>query len=147
MKNFFIVAIVFSVIMSSCSTLHNTMREPNVRVVLTKADFNLSEQFSAKARSTRILGIDFNRIFKSKTGDVKGNASGLYFTNIPVVGSLITDKTANYALYELMHDHSGYDFVMYPQYEMKVKKPILGIGGLLRITKVKVIARLGKLKQ
>ncbi|MCS6832046.1 MAG: hypothetical protein NZ521_00590 [Flammeovirgaceae bacterium] len=44
-----------------------------------------------------------------------------------------------------MKNNPGYDAVFYPQYEVKVVRPV-GIGGLLKITTVKVTARLGKFK-
>jgi hypothetical protein len=100
----------------------------------------------AEATSTTILGIDFSRLFTKKTGTIEsGSAGGLSIASIPVVGNLLSDKTANYALYELMSNNPGYDVVFYPQYETKVVRPILGLGFLTKITKVKTTARLGKL--
>lgn len=147
MKNILVVAIALTFILTSCSTTNSIMREPNVRLELVKTDFDLSKQVIADARSTRILGIDFARIFHTKSGNVYSDASDIInIANIPVIGNIVVDNTANFALYELMSENPGYDFVLYPQYVTKVRKPILGIGFLLKISKVKVIARLGKLK-
>jgi len=133
---------------ASCTTLNRSMREPNTRVNLNKSDFSLSEQVSAEATSTKIFGIDFARIFMSKTGAVDNGAASISLANIPVVGSLLSpDKTTNYALYNLMSSNPGYDVVFYPQYETKVFKPVLGIGLITKITKVKTTARLGKLNK
>ena len=63
------------------------------------------------------------------------------------IGTFIGNKTANYSLYELMNGNPGYDVVFYPQYETKVFKPVLGIGFITKITKVKTTARLGKLNK
>jgi hypothetical protein len=46
-----------------------------------------------------------------------------------------------------MEDNKGYDVIFYPQYTTKVSKPVLGMGFLMKITKVEVKARLGKLKK
>lgn len=133
--------------LSSCTTMSKTMKEPNVRVDLNKSDFVLSEQVSAETSSTKIIGIDFSRLFLKKQGEVEVNSvSFVNIANIPVVGNLISDRTSSYALYELMQNNPGYDVVFYPQYEIKVVKPFLGIGFLTKTTYVKVTARLGKLK-
>jgi hypothetical protein len=123
------------------------MREPNVRVDLNKSDFVLSDQLSAEAKTTKIFGIDFNRLFTKEIGSVSRDGSFAFAINyaaIPVIGSYYYDLTANYALYELMSKNPGYDVVFYPQYETKIVKPI-GIN-LITITTVKTTARLGKLK-
>lgn len=86
-------------------------------------------------------------MFKSKSGTVENGSESINFANIPVIGSVMFDKTSNYALFELMSKNEGYDVVFYPQYEIKVLKPILGIGFLTKITTVKTTARLGKLKK
>ncbi|MEO6304526.1 MAG: hypothetical protein ABIP51_15305 [Bacteroidia bacterium] len=131
--------------MSSCTSLNNSMREPFSRVEFNKNDFTLSNQVSAEATSTKIIGIDWSRLFLKKTGNIQGSSTGLSLASIPVVGSVLVDKTASYALYELMVANTGYDVVFYPQYETKVVKPI-GLGFIYKITTVKATARLAKFK-
>ena len=124
------------------------MREPNVRVELNKNDFSLSKQVNAEAKCVKIIGIDFERLFTQKnTGNIGGGSASISLASLPVVGNLLGDKTSNYALYELMITNPGYDVIFYPQYEVKVLKPIFGIGFLTKITTVKTTARLGKLKE
>jgi len=132
---------------ASCTTLNRSMREPNTRVNLTKSDFTLSEQVSAEDKTVKILGIDFERLFKKETGVVDNGASSISMANIPVIGTVLYDKTSNYALYNLMYTNPGYDVIFYPQYETKIIKPVLGIGFIVKITKVKTTARLGKVKE
>ena len=134
---------------SSCTTLNHSMKAPNTLVNLEKSDFSLSEQLTAEATSTKIFGIDFARIFKSKTGVVEGagGAGSISLASIPVIGNFVGDKTANYSLYNLMDANPGYDVVFYPQYETRVIKPVLGIGFITKITTVKTTARLGKLNK
>lgn len=133
---------------SSCTTLNKTMREPNTRVNLNKSDFSLSDQVTAEAKTVKVLGIDWARIFAKKTGAVEGGgSSSISLASIPVIDNFVSDKTANYSLYELMNGNPGYDVVFYPQYETKVFKPVLGIGFITKITTVKTTARLGKLNK
>lgn len=142
-----VIISVLAGLLSSCTSLNKTMREPNVRVELQKEDFELSKQVTAEAQETKIIGIDFSRLFKKETGTVVSPSPALIdFASIPVIGSMFQNRASGYALYELMINNPGYDVVIYPQYEVEVKKPILGIGFLTKITKVKVTARLGKLK-
>lgn len=140
----FFVALI--AMFTNCTSLDKVMREPNTRVNLSKEDFTLSEQVTAEATSVKILGIDWSRLFISRTGEIKGGASSsISLASIPVVGNFVADKTANYSLYELMIDNPGFDVVFYPQYETKISRPALGIGFLTTITTVKTTARLGKL--
>jgi hypothetical protein len=45
-----------------------------------------------------------------------------------------------------MYTNPGYDVIFYPQYETIISKPLL-LGCIVKITKVKTTARLGKLKE
>ena len=137
---------------SSCTTMNHSMRQPNTLVNLNKSYFTLSEQVTAEATCTKILNIDFERLFTKRTGVVEGGgvgigASGISLAMIPVFGNFIADKTVNYSLFNMMKDNPGYDVVFYPQYETKVFKPILGIGFITKITTVKSTARLGKMNK
>ena len=135
-------------VFASCTALSHSMKEPNVRVNLNKSDFTLSDQVTAEAKTRRIIGIDWAKPFSNKTGVIDNNsAASISLASIPVIGNAVSDRTANYALYELMSANPGYDVVFYPQYETKVSKPILGIGFLLKTTTVKATARLGKLNK
>jgi hypothetical protein len=148
MKQVIIKMVMFVAVIvtfSSCTTLNHSMREPNTRLNLNKSDFSLSEQVTAEATCTKIIGIDFKRLFTKETGTVESGALSVSLASIPVIGTYVADRTANYALYNLMTANPGYDVVFYPQYETKVIKPILGIGFITTITKVKTTARLGKL--
>jgi hypothetical protein len=138
----FIVSAIAALSFTSCTTVNKTMKEPNTRVELTKSDFTLSDQVSAEVTVTRILNIDFDRLFVKKSGSTGGLAS----LAIPVVGGFVADPTQGYAVYELMNANPGYDVVFYPQYETTVSKPIL-IGWIYRTTTVKATARLGKLNK
>ncbi|NDK54408.1 hypothetical protein [Pontibacter fetidus] len=144
MKKVLFLAAVAAAFTTSCTSVNRTMREPNTHVELVKSDFTYSDQVSAEASSTKILGIDFERILKAEGGSTQGGGN-VNIASIPVIGNMVADRTANYALYNLMVANPGYDVVFYPQYETKVVKPILGIGLLTKITKVKTTARLARI--
>jgi len=148
-KKIFIGALFasFLTVFSSCTTLNNSMREPNSRVEFSKSDFSLSSQVTGEAKTVKVLGIDFERLFKSEAAKVEGgSASSLVdLASLPVIGNFVSDKTANYSLYNLMTNNPGYDVIFYPQYETEVVKPVLGLGFITKITTVKTKARLGKL--
>lgn len=129
----------------SCTSINKSIKDGNASVRFTKSDFTLSDQVSAVASSTTILGIDFSRIFMRKTGQF-GTGDAISASIVPIVGNLVTDHTSSYAVHNLLDQNQGYDVVFYPQYEKKIIKPILGLGFLTKITTVKVSARLAKLK-
>lgn len=139
-------ALAAFVFLGSCTSVHQSMREPIVHVEFEKDDFEVSEQITAEAQSTKIIGIDFARLFKQESATAEGPSSLFSLASIPVVGNVVTDKTSNYALYKMMQENPGYDVVLYPQFHTTVKKPI-GIGTIFSITTVKATARLGKLKE
>lgn len=140
------MAVAGLMLLSSCTTTHKTMREPNARVELTKSDFTFSEQVSATATSTMIFTIDWSRLFKKETASLEGASLGINLSMIPVVGDVVTDKTSNYALYEMMKENPGFDVVFYPQFTTKTEKPVLGIGFIYKTTTVTATARLAKIK-
>jgi hypothetical protein len=57
----FVLAFTVSVLFSSCTAVNKTMREPHSRINLELDDFTLSEQLTADATSTKIIGIDWQR--------------------------------------------------------------------------------------
>ncbi len=136
---------------SSCTVVNKTMREPYSRVDFVKNDFNISEQVSGTATTTKVLGVDWRRLFGSnEVGDVNGeygnNGLSSSVAKVPVVGSFVIDKTASYALYDMMNKTPGYDIVFYPQFDANIRKPVLGIGFFYKKTTVTAKARLAKFK-
>lgn len=135
--------------LASCTSVNRSMREPNTRVELYADDFELSSQLSASAKSTRIFGIDFERLFNQETGSVVGGATAAMplpvdVAAIPVIGGFVVNPTQGYALYNLMEANSGYDVVFYPSFKTTVERPI-GIP-IFTITTVEVTAKLAKMK-
>ena len=132
---------------TGCTSVHQTMREPNARVEFEKDDFEFSEQVSATATSTTIFSIDWERLFRQETGDVEGvSIIPINLALIPVVGHVMGVPAANFALYEMMQTNPGYDVVFYPQYLITVEKPVLGLGFIYKTTTVTATARLARIK-
>ena len=143
----FLVGIVVT-FLSGCTATNRSMREPNARMQWEKADFSYSDQVTGEASTTRILMIDWSRLFKKEGGSIEGGAASplpIDLASIPVIGGLIYDRTVNYALYHMIQKNPGYDVVFYPQYETTVKRPVLGLGFIVTKTDVKVTARLAKI--
>ncbi|MCI5055786.1 MAG: hypothetical protein MRY83_06735 [Flavobacteriales bacterium] len=130
---------------SSCNYTGMGISHPNVMYELGRNDMEVSDQKSAEASQTKIIGIDFARLFKAESASISslGYVGIDQTSSIPIVGSYITPTTVqNYALYNLISGEQGYDFVLYPRFEENTK----GIPFIFTTTKSKVTAKLGKLK-
>lgn len=161
------VIILLTIILSSCSVSNHSMKTPNYHIEFYKSDFEYSRQVTAEATSVRVLGIDWNRLFKWETGEIISEQhssqssdvviSGNFMIDpveesfstitaisaiIPVLGDQGKGKVSSYALYNLMKENPGYDVVIYPQFESK--KFIVPVFYSKRV--VQVTARLGKIK-
>lgn len=135
----FSMAIIAITLFSGCSVMSRSMKEPSNNIQFQKNDFEYSDQVSGEATEVKILGVDWARLFGHKMGELQNSSNSF---NIPIIGGLIGNKVNGYALYNVMLDNPGYDIVLYPQYETSKTNLII-----TKITKVKVTARLGKIKK
>lgn len=151
-------------ILSSCSITSRSMRTSPELLLLNMEDFELSEQLESEAQVVRILGVDWQRLFRWESGainqtlhegsslpgmNLSASGAGEEFnlaynvvSSIPVLGTVIKGNTASYALNNLMRDNPGYDVILYPQYYRVIK----GVPFFYTKTQVKVRARLAKLE-
>lgn len=136
---FLLILGVVALLMTSCKSYRNEMREPNSHVEFVASDFELSEPVTGEATVTRILGIDWERTFGSTKAGIVDRG-----VELPVIGNLIIGG-ANYALYDLMQNNPGYDVIFYPKVEINRVAPVLGTD-IFSKTTYKVTARLGKMK-
>lgn len=150
MKKVFALLAVVMLIASSCTNINKSMREPNMRLNFEKKDFTLSDQVTGEATQTKILGIDFQRLFLKESGSTKSDnivaAFPINLASIPVIGGFLVDQASGYALWDMMKKNPGYDVVLYPQFETTIKRPI-GLGFIYKVTTVKATARLAKLNK
>jgi len=135
------LGVMAAMLLPSCQVATKSMKEPANHIQFVKDDFTYSDQVSGEASETKILMIDWARLFSKNMGEIKKD--GGFKFSIPVIGGLTSSKVFNYALYNIIQDNPGYDIVLYPQAET-VKISYLGI---VVHSKVKVTARLGKLKK
>jgi len=150
------------VLLSSCTATHKTMKNPDSAIEFQKSDFTVTGQASASASSTRILGIDWAKLFENKDfGNIDQQVSSVSTASVPVIGSglatvssgiysifsIFIDNTASIATHNLITQNKVNDVVLYPRYQTSVSKPFLGIGFIYKKTQVKVTARLGRLKE
>lgn len=133
-KSFFIAILAVLALATSCSSTLKSLQEPRSHFEFTANDITVSAPVSGEATVTRVLGIDWARLFTSTAGFIESNAS--------IIGALL-NADEYYALYDLLEKNPGYDFVLYPQTTTKTT----GVQGIFTTTQVKVTARLGKLKK
>ena len=143
----FSVLLMFLLAMTGCSFMGKSMKQPNYRVDFVKDDFEWSTQLSGEATQTKILMIDWARLFKRTGGAIDGSdrfGAAPFSFSVPIIGSLMSSANVVdfYALYELMNANPGYDIVLYPVFETQAK----GFMPFYWRTTVKASARLGKLK-
>ena len=132
------VAAAAALLLSSCTNYHRTIAESNSRVNFEPDDFTITAPYGGQATVVKVLGIDWQRLFKAKTGGV-GNVTGF---SIPIIGGLLnSDHSTEYAMYDLLQRHPGYDAVFYPQ----IKKKGFNFLWIYSKTQCEVKARLGKL--
>lgn len=146
-QGIFIVSVFMAITFGACTSIHKSLNDSNSRVNFSKNDFDFSEKLSAEAKTVKILGVDWARLFTKRNGSFSnGGTTPIGVGSLPVVGSIITDNTQAYAIHKLLEQNPGYDAVFYPQYTSSVIKPFLGLGFIVKISDVKAEARLGKLK-
>lgn len=134
---------LIALVMSSCTTSQLGISDSNAFIRFEKEDFSISEKISATAVETRILGIDFGRLFKKESGnfDSRGYAINPKVP-VPFLSNKLTPTTVqNYTMHRLLSENPDYDVVLYPRFEEKE----FNVLGLYRKTDTKVSARLGKL--
>lgn len=139
-----LLIILIALIFCDCSSTRVSMSNPSPLIEFKRDDFQISNQATAEAIETKIVGIDFERIFSSKSGSFDGG-NQISAASIPVLGSYVSSFAKDYALFNLMDENPGYDMVLYPQFKIKKVCPLIGICFLTQINKVRVTARLARI--
>jgi hypothetical protein len=140
MKSNLLILVVGALLLlaSSCSLSSHSMKTPENYIEFSKGDFEYTDQVSGEATEVKILGIDWARLFERKMGEIGETGT----IDIPIIGSFIGRRVNTYAVYNMIKDNPGYDLVLYPQFETHMNRVFI-----VKVTKVKVTARLGKLKK
>ena len=121
--------------LSSCTVQQRTIADSNSRVNFEAKDWTITPAYGGQAHVTRIIGIDWSRLFNQRAG---GSSS----ISMPVVGFLAPTLEADkYAMFDLLQRHAGFDALFYPQF----KRKRFNFLGIYSRTTSEVTARLGKL--
>lgn len=126
-----------AIVMSGCMSTQMTMTKAIPEIELKPEHIEVSQPLEATAVTTKVFGVDWSRLFSRREADIRGSV----YSTMPGI-----DKTDQYAIYSLLKQNEGYDMVMYPKFTTVVRKPFLGIGFIIKVTEVKVTARMAKLK-
>ena len=147
MKNMLLYTIVTVFLMSSCTMVSHSIVTPEINL----SDLDISDEVWGQAKSVKILGLDYNRMFKRK---IETATIGMGTTGIPIITSKFNPKTSgqsagltiidteNLALQDLLNKNKEYDILIAP----KFSKTIEGFWPIYWTETVMVKARIGKIK-
>ena len=141
----YIIVTVF--LMSGCTMVSHSIVTPEINL----SDLDISDEVWGQAKSVKILGFDFNRMFKRK---IETATIGMGTTGIPIITSKFNPETStqsagltiidteNLALQDLLNKNKEYDILIAP----KFSKTIEGFWPIYWTETVMVKARIGKIK-
>ena len=147
MKKITLFLITIFILMSGCTMVSHSIVTPEIQL----KDLDISDEVWGQAKSVKILGIDFNRMFKRK---IETATIGMASTSIPIITSKFDPVTAtqstgltivdteNLALQDLLNKNKEYDVLIAP----KFSKTIEGFWPFYWTETVMVKARIGKIK-
>tara|TARA_B100001105_G_C22144870_1_gene337525 strand:- start:55 stop:546 length:492 start_codon:yes stop_codon:yes gene_type:complete len=126
----------------------------------TLSEVDISDEFTAEANVTKIIGIDFARLLKVENSQI-GAPSGTFSDNLNILNEVpddvditypldtfikpfaVTASPHTYALKKLIDENPGYDLIITPKYKLTVN----GFPPFYWTENVVVTARLGKIKE
>ena len=147
MKKITLFLITIFILMSGCTMVSHSIVTPEIQL----KDLEISDEVWGQAKSVKILGIDFDRMFKRK---IETATIGMASTSIPIITSKFDPVTAtqstgltivnteNLALQDLLNKNKEYDILIAP----KFSKTIEGFWPIYWTETVMVKARIGKIK-
>ena len=100
-----VVVAVMAMLMGSCMSTQMTVSRSVPEIQLKPENLDITQQMEATAVTVRVFGIDWERLFSSRSAAIRGSV----YTPVPIV-----DKTDQYAVYSLLKQNEGYDMVLYP---------------------------------
>ena len=149
MKKITLLLFTVFILFSGCTMVSHSIVTPEIQL----GDLDISDEVWGQAKSVKIIGFDFDRIFKRK---IETATIGMATTNIPIISSdfdytettaaqilgLIFIDTENLALQDLLNKSKEYDILIAP----KFSKTIEGFWPIYWTETVMVKARIGKIK-
>ena len=149
MKKITLLLFTVFILFSGCTMVSHSIVTPEIQL----KDLDISDEVWGQAKSVKIIGFDFDRMFKRK---IETATIGMATTNIPIISSgfdytettaaqilgLIFIDTENLALQDLLNKNKKYDVLIAP----KFSKTIEGFWPFYWTETVMVKARIGKIK-
>ena len=149
MKKITLLLFTIFILFSGCTMVSHSIVTPEINL----SDLDISDEVWGQAKSVKIIGFDFNRMFKRK---IETATIGMATTNVPIISSefdftettaaqilgLIFIDTENLALQDLLNKSKEYDILIAP----KFSKTIEGFWPFYWTETVMVKARIGKIK-
>jgi len=147
MKKITLFLITIFILMSGCTMVSHSIVTPEIQL----KDLDISDEVWGQAKSVKIMGIDFDRMFKRK---IETATIGMASTSIPIITSKFDPVTAtqstgltivnteNLALQDLLNKNKEYDVLIAP----KFSKTIEGFWPIYWTETVMVKAHIGKIK-
>jgi len=147
MKIITLFLITIFILISGCTMVSHSIVTPEIQL----KDLEISDEVWGQAKSVKILGIDFDRMFKRK---IETATIGMASTSIPIITSKFDPVTAtqstgltivnteNLALQDLLNKNKEYDVLIAP----KFSKTIEGFWPIYWTETVMVKAHIGKIK-
>jgi len=120
----YIIVTVF--LMSGCTMVSHSIVTPEINL----SDLDISDEVWGQAKSVKILGFDFNRMFKRK---IETATIGMGTTGIPIITSKFDPKTStqsagltiidteNLALQDLLNKNKEYDLLIAPKFSKTIE--------------------------
>ena len=163
MKRTIITFVALATMASSCTVSRNSMREANYQLWLHHEDLELSEQVVGEANQTKVLMVDWKRLFGGNwefgqagglpndpfSPQLNGSVTGVAASQVEAVNFVINgiiglnnvSRVEQMAMFDLMRKNPGYDMIIFPQFAARRKWFIVGSK-----TNVTVKARLARMK-
>ncbi len=144
-KFLFVLTICF--MLSNCTNVTHSISTPTIYL----KDLDITDEVWGQAKSVKIIGFDFNRMFKRK---IETATIGMGTVGIPIISSKFDPETSsqsagltiidteNLALQDLLNKSKEYDILIAP----KFSKTIEGFWPFYWTETVMVKARIGKIK-
>jgi len=142
-KFVFLAFLAISVSFTSCKSSQVGMYNSDSQLQLRTFDLDITDNRTASATVTRIIGIDFERLLSVNSGNFSKNGIASAFA-VPVLGAEIVSSDQAYALRALIDENNGteYDMVLYPRFKRTTTSFIV-----FTKTETTVTAKLAKIKK
>ena len=128
MKKITLLLFTVFILFSGCTMVSHSIVTPEIQL----KDLDISDEVWGQAKSVKIIGFDFNRMFKRK---IETATIGMATTNIPIISSefdftettaaqilgLIFIDTEILDLHDLLNKSKEYDILIAPKFSKTIE--------------------------